>query len=198
MKKLTLTIAILCALLASSVNAQSKTDSIFVRGNCEHCKERVETSVQSMKGVKSATWYPEYNRLICTYNVAEVSNDAIQQNIAAIGHDTRLYKTPDALYKSLPSCCKYERSKLSPKETKLDELEMIIEGMTCEDGCAKGIEAALYRLKGVRFSQVNYETKRATVVFDKTKVSRKLVEETIVQFKSAKDESNTYTVTFLF
>lgn len=198
MKRIKLNIVILCALFTSAVSAQSKTDSIFVRGNCEHCKERVEASVQSMKGVQTAAWYPEYNRLICTYNIAEVSNDAIQQNIASVGHDTRLYKTPDAVYKNLPSCCKYERSKLSAKETKLDELEMIIEGMTCDEGCAKGIESALFRMKGVRFSQVNYETKRAVVVFDKTKVTRKMVEDTIVQFKSAKDESNTYSVTFLY
>ena len=43
-----------------------------------------------------------------------------------------------------------------------------IEGMTCAMGCAKTIESELSDLDGVQDAKVDFETKTATVTFDKT------------------------------
>ena len=43
-----------------------------------------------------------------------------------------------------------------------------IQGMTCAIGCAKTIEEELGALEGVQKATVDFDSKKATVVFDKT------------------------------
>jgi copper chaperone CopZ len=43
-----------------------------------------------------------------------------------------------------------------------------VEGMTCAVGCAKTIEEELGALDGVQKATVDFDSKKATVVFDKT------------------------------
>jgi Cu+-exporting ATPase len=53
----------------------------------------------------------------------------------------------------------------------LETASFTIEGMTCEVGCAKTIESKLAGTDGVSEATVDFETKIATVKFDKTKQS---------------------------
>lgn len=43
-----------------------------------------------------------------------------------------------------------------------------VEGMTCAIGCAKTIQEDLTELEGVQKATVDFDTKLATVIFDKT------------------------------
>jgi Cu+-exporting ATPase len=43
-----------------------------------------------------------------------------------------------------------------------------VSGMTCAVGCAKTIQEELTDLDGVKTATVNFDTKSATVIFDKT------------------------------
>ena len=43
-----------------------------------------------------------------------------------------------------------------------------IEGMTCAMGCAKTIEEELAAMEGVQKATVDFDSKKATVIFDKT------------------------------
>ncbi len=43
-----------------------------------------------------------------------------------------------------------------------------IEGMTCAIGCAKTIEEELAAMEGVQKATVDFDSKKATVIFDKT------------------------------
>lgn len=43
-----------------------------------------------------------------------------------------------------------------------------IEGMTCAMGCAKTIEEELGAMEGVQKATVDFDSKKATVIFDKT------------------------------
>src|SRR5574343_613509 len=171
MRKIMLTILAIIGLIASS-NAQSKTDTIYAKGNCGHCQERIEATVKGIKGVSFASWDPSFARLICTYDANVTSNSAIQKVIASVGHDTDLYRADDKVYKALPGCCKYERDPIETKDSKVQTFEFVIEGMTCAEGCAKGIELSVLKQKGVKSSTVDYDTKRAKVVFDSTKISK--------------------------
>jgi len=56
-------------------------------------------------------------------------------------------------------------------------IEVGIEGMTCEIGCAKLIESKVHKLEGVTFSKVNFEEKTGQFSFDSNKIS----EEEIVK-----------------
>jgi Cu+-exporting ATPase len=51
-------------------------------------------------------------------------------------------------------------------------IEVEIEGMTCEIGCAKTIESKLSKTKGVTYSKVNFETKIGQFTFDENKISQ--------------------------
>ncbi len=182
MKSIILTVFIMLGISASS-NAQSKTDTIYAKGNCGHCQERIETTVKGIVGVSSASWDASFARLICTYDASITNNPAIQKVIASVGHDTDLFRADDNVYKSLPGCCKYERDPLVNKDSKVQTFEFIIAGMTCAEGCAKGIELSVLKQKGVKSSTVNYDTKRAKVIYDQTKITKEKIIELVEGFR---------------
>lgn len=51
-------------------------------------------------------------------------------------------------------------------------IEVEIEGMTCEIGCAKTIESKLSKTEGVTYSKVNFEEKVGQFTFDENKISQ--------------------------
>lgn len=87
---------------------QMKHQATFhVSGNCEMCKERIETAARSVKGVFSASWDDKTKKMRTEYNSTETNPDAIQKAIAQAGHDTEKEKADDKTYNTLPDCCKY-------------------------------------------------------------------------------------------
>ena len=53
----------------------------------------------------------------------------------------------------------------------IQNIEVSIEGMTCEIGCAKLIESKISKLEGVTASKVNFEEKIGIFTFDASKIS---------------------------
>jgi len=51
-------------------------------------------------------------------------------------------------------------------------IEVDIEGMTCEIGCARTIQSKLSKLPGVTYSKVTFESKKGQFTFDTNKVSQ--------------------------
>lgn len=88
----------------ASENAQFK-----VSGNCEMCKERIETAAKSVVGVASAEWSTETKTLNVSFDGGKTNVDAIQKVIAKSGHDPGKYQAPDDVYKALPECCLYRQ-----------------------------------------------------------------------------------------
>ena len=83
------------------------TDTIQVTGVCGMCKRRIETAVYGGKGVKNASWDSKKQALTVSYDSKKATNEAIQNRIAAAGHDTGKVKSDDKAYGKLPDCCKY-------------------------------------------------------------------------------------------
>ena len=188
-------------LFALSTQAQTKSqiinDTIYVYANCEQCVERIEGALKPAQGVVSARMDVSVGKLFVSYDVTKTNNDALQLLVAKIGHDTKKYRADDKTYKALPACCKYERAPMNAQKSKYETVHMLIEGMTCAQGCAKGIELKLYQQKGVKLSEVNYDTKKAKVIFDPTKISLQKIIQLIESFKPENGENNKYTVTIL-
>jgi copper chaperone CopZ len=91
----------------SPASAQSsKTETFSVQGSCGMCKSRIEKAAK-LDGVSRAEWNRETKVLTVVFDPAKTSVDAIQQKIAAVGHDTEKYKASDDVYNALPGCCKY-------------------------------------------------------------------------------------------
>ena len=110
MKSLKLVAVAVCTLIASSLVAQEKTDTIKVNGECGMCKNRIQKALKT-EGITSAVWNVDTKQLTVTYNPVVITNDDIQKKVAAVGHDTEKYAAPDEIYEKLPGCCHYERKK---------------------------------------------------------------------------------------
>ncbi|HAQ21590.1 MAG TPA: hypothetical protein DCR40_20530 [Prolixibacteraceae bacterium] len=91
------------------MSAATDHRQIKVSGNCEMCKDRIETAAKSVSGVASAEWSSETKMLHVQFDGAKTNSDAIQKAIAKVGHDTEKYKATDAVYKELPECCLYRK-----------------------------------------------------------------------------------------
>lgn len=81
-----------------------------VSGNCEMCKERIETAAKAVKGVTSAIWDVDTKVIHVNFNPTLTGLTQIQKAIAKAGHDTEKYKADDNKYNALPDCCKYRAS----------------------------------------------------------------------------------------
>lgn len=83
--------------------------SFFVKGNCDQCKERIETAAKSA-GAISARWDAQLQKVFLDFDSSKITAEQILKKIADVGHDNEMYKAPDDVYKNLPSCCLYDRS----------------------------------------------------------------------------------------
>lgn len=169
MKNILFVLILLCAKLASAQTASNKVESFAVAGNCGQCKERIEKTTLKVHGVSAATWEEATQVLTVNFDTLITSIDKIELAIAKVGHDTPKYRAQDTKYNTLPTCCLYPREASS---TGIQTARFTITGMTCAEGCAKGIEGALYKQRGVKSSEVNFNSQVATVVFDSEKISK--------------------------
>jgi len=104
-------------MLSVSGNAQTKTDTIKVSGECGMCKSRIQKTLK-IDGITSAAWDTETKLLVVSYDISKISNDDIQKKVAAVGHDTEKYSADDKVYEKLPGCCHYDRKKPETKTEK--------------------------------------------------------------------------------
>ncbi|MBW8330930.1 MAG: efflux RND transporter periplasmic adaptor subunit [Prolixibacteraceae bacterium] len=82
---------------------------VKVSGNCDMCKNRIETAAKSVSGVVSAEWNPADKLLRLQIDATKTNSDTVQKTIAKAGHDTEKHKAPDNIYKELPECCLYRK-----------------------------------------------------------------------------------------
>ena len=99
----------------ATVFASVKTEKFEVNGNCGMCKTRIEKAAKSVDGVSKANWNDETKMIEVVYDDSKTNADKVETAIAKVGHDTPNHKATDEAYKSLPGCCKYDRTKVSSK-----------------------------------------------------------------------------------
>jgi copper ion binding protein len=174
---------------ASAQSVPSKVDTFTVAGSCGQCKERIEKAALKIKGVSAAEWNALAQRMQVNYDSMQTNLDQIEQAIAKVGHDTPKFKAKDATYNKLPDCCLYTRE---ASATGIQTVRFTITGMTCAEGCAKGIEGALYKQKGVKSSEVNFDTQIATVIFDAGKISKADLIRVIESFNPGENREMKY------
>lgn len=94
--------------------AQSKSDTIKVYGNCDHCKEHIEKAATTA-GATDANWSDETMLLVVNYDASKTSSLNIQKSIASSGYDTKDVRASDDAYKKLDKCCRYDRVEAKPQ-----------------------------------------------------------------------------------
>ena len=143
-----------------------------VKGNCEMCKERIETT--ALKAGATAARYSVDNQTLTLETTENISAEEILKKVAEAGHDNEKFKTSDKAYESLPSCCHYERD--TPKtnlaaenhDHSKGENEFFVKG-NCKS-CKARIEKAA---KDAGASSANWDAEKQTVSlnFDASKTS---------------------------
>ena len=73
------------------------------------CESRIEEAVGELEGVITADWDQDTKMMHLEYDSDKVSVDEVEKAIAAVGHDTKNYRAPDAVYEELPGCCLFDR-----------------------------------------------------------------------------------------
>ncbi len=84
-------------------------EKIHVAGKCGMCEARILKATKDIPGVATASWDVDTKMLLVNFDPTATSMNAIEEGVAAAGHDTKNIKATDSKYKGLPACCKYER-----------------------------------------------------------------------------------------
>lgn len=116
----------LMSLGAISQTGNVISDTFKVLGSCEMCKERIEKTALSFNSVSAASWNAGTKQLSVTFDSIITTKTAILQKIAEAGHDNELFRSSEEVYKSLPSCCHYQKSNNNPELKTLHRLSGII------------------------------------------------------------------------
>ena len=89
----------------SETKANSETE-FWVRGNCDMCKETIETSLEAVEGVAEASYDLAANTATISFDSAATNPAALQQAVANAGYETKEMQADEAAYADLPKCCK--------------------------------------------------------------------------------------------
>lgn len=115
MKTLNIFLVFFFALSTFSIQAQTKTETVKVWGNCGMCKSTIEKAAKSA-GATAAAWDMESHILSVSYASSKTSLNAIENKIAAAGYDTKNVLASNKAYDNLHGCCKYERKALTSSD----------------------------------------------------------------------------------
>lgn len=111
-KYVIMTLAVLGVAFSSQAqekkNKKAKVD-VEVKGNCDMCKKRIEKAAFGVKGVKSADWNAENQKLYLILDENKTDVLKVQKAVAEAGHDTKEVKSSQSDYEGLHFCCQYDR-----------------------------------------------------------------------------------------
>ncbi|MCX7729351.1 MAG: cation transporter [Bacteroidia bacterium] len=113
MKHFKAIVIIIIYFISANATAQQKntqsvvTQTLYVKGNCQQCKERIESAID-VKGVKFAEWNKKTKILSVSYKPSVISIEDIKARILKVGHDVDSLKADENAYQQLPECCKYK------------------------------------------------------------------------------------------
>ena len=104
MKTLKLFSILSLALISFTALAKQITTEIKVYGNCEMCKENIETAMDR-PGISFAEWDIESKVLTVRYNDSKITEDEIHTIISEIGYSTDKVEANKEAQSKLSKCC---------------------------------------------------------------------------------------------
>ncbi len=166
--RIILGVSLLCS---PFVFAQQLSQNQFkVKGNCNLCKERIETTAKKA-GAKKAN-YSVDSQILTVETETDISAENILKEIAKAGHDNEKFQANEASYQALPACCHYDRNgtqtdKEHPIHSKAEN-EFYVKG-NCES-CKARIEKAA-KDAGADFAEWSAEKQTVILKFNTQKTS---------------------------
>jgi copper chaperone CopZ len=70
------------------------------------CKQRIETTALSVKGVSKADWNVDSKVLSVSYDSTQTNSLLIHEAVANVGHGTKLVPMNQEAHDNLHECCK--------------------------------------------------------------------------------------------
>jgi copper chaperone CopZ len=108
-KKILMAITLLLSVtIASAQIKNATTETVKIYGNCDMCKNKIETA-GTLKKVAKVEWDKDSKIATLTYDSTKTSQDEILKRIALAGYDSDKFLAPDDTYDALHGCCQYER-----------------------------------------------------------------------------------------
>lgn len=83
-----------------------ETDSFYVNGICNMCRDRIVSTTMKNKRIKWADWNSERKMLVVKY-LGEIDRDQLMKSLSDAGHDNQSYKATEKKYAKLHACCRY-------------------------------------------------------------------------------------------
>lgn len=96
-------------------NDEKNIHQFSVKGNCEECKQRIESTALHL-GAEKAEWSVESQKLLVQFDGKQFNTEALLKKLAEVGHDNEKYRAADNVYASLPKCCLYDRTAGFPQD----------------------------------------------------------------------------------
>ena len=115
MKKITVLFAVMIMTILIGAGNQSmaqdiknSSDEVKIKTSavCGMCKDRIETSLSTEKGVKSVSVDTDTKIATVSYNPEKTDPSKICTAISKIGYDADNVKADPEAYAKLPGCCK--------------------------------------------------------------------------------------------
>ena len=110
MKKIFIILLLVPFFSVSQSKSKTVKEDFLVSGNCNMCKNRIETATLKLNGVKYVNWNSKTSNFSIIYNSKKVTIDEIRSKIAEVGHDNGKYISTLETYDGLPDCCRYRHT----------------------------------------------------------------------------------------
>ena len=103
----TLTLSLFFLFISSLSFSQKKTETITIQtsAQCGDCKNRIESKLNYIKGVKFAELDLDSKKVTVKFKTALVSRKEILEAIAAVGYSADEVKAKQEDVEKLPKCC---------------------------------------------------------------------------------------------
>lgn len=95
-----------CASSKTIPTAELQSVVIHTSSQCEMCKDKIESRLQTIGGVKSADLNLKTGDVKVQFNPEKVNAEKLKKTISALGYDADDVKGDSEAYKALPACCK--------------------------------------------------------------------------------------------
>jgi mercuric ion binding protein len=94
------------ALLHAQKASKGTPLTMKTSGQCEMCKDRLETAFAYEKGVFSSSFDLETKDFTVYYNPKKTDPDKLRKAVNAVGYDADDTKADPIAYSKLPGCCR--------------------------------------------------------------------------------------------
>lgn len=107
MKNLILIMLILSASFVFAAD-QLKKESIKTSAVCDMCKDRIESQLGKVDGIKKVTLDLDKNEVDVEFDEKVITKETIKEKLTDIGYDADNLKKSKKAFKKLPKCCQGE------------------------------------------------------------------------------------------